>query len=514
MKGIPTQNVKTMASISIVILAIVFLHWESFRWLYSQWTTDKAYLHGFLVPLVSLYLVWCKKDFLLSIPLKPSRLLGYFAICLCFLALLVGRIGAVVQIEALSFFLMIPSCLLLLFGWQHLKALLVPIFYLQFMIPWMDPILEKLHRPFQLISATISTALLGLKYPVYSDDLFIYLPNISMVVAQECSGINFLISVIAIGLPLVYLSQKTWFRATSVIIIGCVLAVLSNGLRIAIAGYCGQNYGPNFLHGPSHILQGLFVSWVGWIGIFAVNWLVGKIPFKNGAPEYYLSDRWHRHKTTPFPSSENTDSVHFHISALSLLLFGFTVYINFFAMPRPVALNPPLQQFPAEINGWQGEQSDWIKGQKLFHDLDDNLGRAYHDRSGNIVYLFIGYYQRQDNDNRLVSNLSGALYNHAETVSVSQGQSSFQGVSSFLSSNDENFGTLFWYQFPAQLKMTDRMQIKLHVLESGLLQRQNNGAIILLATPKNICNDGDKKSLNILQSFAADLAPVMSKFLQ
>lgn len=513
-RDIAPLNNRVLASIIILILASVFLYWGNMHWLYSQWITDKAYSHGFFVPLISLYLVWSKKDFLLSVPPKPSKLLGYLSVGLCLLLLLIGRAGAVVQIEALSFFLMIPSCILLLYGWQHLKTLFFSILYLQLMIPWMDPILEKMHRPFQIVSAAIGTTLLKLKYPVYHDDIHIYLPNISMVVARECSGISFLISVIAIGLPLVYLSQKTWFRATIIIIIGCILTVLSNGLRIAIAGYCGQNYGPALLHGPAHIFQGWFVAWFGWIGLFVVVWLFDKIPYKNGEPEYYLYERWRRNENNPHSSSENVRSLRFHFSALLILFFNFAIYLNFLAMPKAVTLNVPLQQFPTEINGWQGIQSDWLGENVFFPKLDNDLSRVYHDQSGNSVYLFVGYYQKQDNDKRLVSYLSKPLYNNAETIAISPGHSSYQAVLSSPSGGMvSDFKTLFWYQFPDKLKMTDRLQVKLHLLKSGILQRQNNGAIILLATPKGSIKDSNIKSITAMQSFAADLAPVMNEFL-
>ena len=512
-RDIPWLNNGVLLSITALILTSVFLYWVNMHWLFSQWITDKAYSHGFFVPLISLYLVWSKKDFLLSVPPEPSKLIGYLSVAICLLLLLIGRTGAVVQIEALSFFLMVPSCILLLYGWPHLKTLFFSILYLLLMIPWLDPILDKMHRPFQIVSAAIGTALLELKYPVYSDDLFIHLPNISMVVAKECSGINFLISVIAIGLPLVYLSQKTWSRAIIVIVIGCILTVLSNGLRIAIAGYYGHNYGPELLHGPAHIFQGWSVAWVGWIGLFVANWLFGKIPYKNKEPEYYLYERWRRNENNPRSTSEDVHSLQFHFLTLLALFFSFAVYLNFFAMPKAVTLNAPLQQFPIEINGWKGVQSDWLGEQVFFPKGDNDLSRVYHDQSGNSVYLFVGYYQKQDNEKRLVSYLSKPLHNNTEIAVISPGPSSYQVVLSSLSVGMSDFKTLFWYQFPAKLKMTDRLQVKLHVLKSSILQRQNNGAIILLATPESSVKDNDMKSIMAMQSFAADLAPLVNEFI-
>lgn len=507
----PLQILKVVASITAFILATIFLYWQNFQWLYSQWTNDKAYSHGFLVPLVSLYVAWLHRDFLLTFPPKPLKLPGYLSVCLCLLLLLIGRVGAFVQFEALSFFLIIPSCVLLLFGLQHLKLLFFPIIYLQFMIPWLDPILEKIHTPFQVVSAIIGTTFLKIIYPVHRDDLFIYLPNISLVVAEECSGINFLISVIAVGFPLVYFFQKTWPRAVSVIIIGSILTLFFNGLRVAIAGYCGQNYSPELLHGPGHIFQGWLVAWIGWVGLLIVSWLFRKIPYNRGEPKCHLYERLGHNEFEIHPLLNDRRPFQFHFFTLLFLLFGFSFYINYLAIPKPVPLRTPLSQLPAEFADWKGTQNNRIGIDKFFPSLDDELSREYRDSSGNSVYVFVGYFQKQDNEKKMVSYLSKPLHNNTETISVQQNHSSFQAIFSSQSVNLSNLAVLFWYQFPDEIKIISRLHVKLHTIRSGILQGRTNGAIILLATPEESYKG---KSLTILQSFATDFEPFINKFIK
>jgi len=500
-------------AIALVAILIPFLYLPTLQWLVQIWSNDEQFSHGFLVPLVSFYLIWSIRDWLIQIPIKSSLLGGCVLIFCSLLLLLIGRSGAFMHAEGISLFLFLPGVILFLLGWDFLKVLGMPLFYLQFMIPWLDPFFERIQPLFQVISAKIAINLLALKYPVFADNLHIYLPNISFIVARECSGINFLVTILAIGLPLVYLTQKTWTRALSILGIACLLSILSNGLRVAIAGVMGEEYGPDMLHGPAHIFEGWFVAWVGWVGLFLTNWLFKKIAYKNGEPKYYLYERWRSNKNAFRSSSENFPSFRRHFSTLLCLLLAFAVYLNFLAMPKAMDLKAPLQQLPANIAGWQGSPSDWLDENNFFPNLDEECSRVYRDQSGNMVYLFIGYYQKQDNEKRLVSYLSGRLHNNSKTVTISQGQSSFDAVLSSLSKERANFTTLFWYQFPDKLKMTDRLQAKLHLLQSGILQRQNNGAIILLAAPKGSGNDNDMKSLTTLQTFAAELAPIIDTFL-
>lgn len=508
------KNRYLFLAISLLTILIPLLYYPTLKWLVQIWSTDEQYSHGFLVPLISLYLIWSVRDCLKQIPIKASLVWGGILILASLLLLLLGRSGAFIHAEGISLFFFLPGVVLFLLGREFLKVLGMALFYLQFMIPWLDPFFEKIQPLFQFISAKIAISLLALKYPVFADNLNIHLPNISFFVARECSGINFLVTIVAIGLPLVYLTQKTWTRALAIMGIACLLSILSNGLRVAIAGVMGEEFGPEMLHGPAHIFEGWFVAWVGWIGLFVANWLFGKIPYKNGEPKHHLYERWKNNKNTFRSTSVNVRAFRFHLSALTFLLLCFAAYLNFLAIPRAVALATPLQDFPVKIADWKGIHSDWFGGNKFFPKLDSELSRVYRDQSGKTVYLFIGYYQKQDNEKRLVSYLSKPLHNKAKPLAILQGQSSFDVVLSSMSINKSNFTTLFWYQFPNKLKMTDRLQVKQNILQSGILQRQNNGAIILFATPNASGNDNDKKSIMILKSFATDLDPFIDEFLQ
>jgi EpsI family protein len=507
------KNRYLFLAILLLTVLIPLLYYPTLKWLVQIWSTDEQYSHGFLVPLISLYLIWSVRDCLKQIPIKASLVWGGLLILASLLLLLLGRSGAFIHAEGISLFFFLPGAVLFLLGWEFLKVLGMAIFYLQFMIPWLDPFFEKVQPLFQFISAKIAISLLALKYPVFADNLNIHLPNISFFVARECSGINFLVTIVAIGLPLVYLTQKTWTRALAIMGIACLLSILSNGLRVAIAGVMGEEFGPEMLHGPAHIFEGWFVAWVGWIGLFVANWLFGKIPYKNGEPKHHLYERWKNNENTLQSTSENVRAFRFHLSALTFLLLCFATYLNFLAIPRAVALATPLQDFPVKIGDWQGVHSSWLGENKFFPKLDSELSRVYRDQSGKTVYLFIGYYQKQDNEKRLVSYLSKPLYNNAKIITISDSSMPFEAASASMLKNKSNYATLFWYQFPNKLKMADRLQVKLHVLQSGIFQRQNNGTIILLATPRGAGSDSDMKSLLTLQTFAAELAPAVENFL-
>ena len=61
--------------------------------------------------------------------------------------------------------------------------------------------------------------------------------------------------------------------------IGVIIGILANGVRVALICVWAYYYGGYNIHGPLHILQGLFVSIVGFIFLFILAWFLPKIPF-------------------------------------------------------------------------------------------------------------------------------------------------------------------------------------------------------------------------------------------
>ena len=127
------------------------------------------------------------------------------------LMLVAGRLASVVILQDFSLPLMLAGLVLLLLGWAYLKALAPVIGYLVFMIPLFAEGSASVNWPFQLLSANIGIwvlQLLGLS--AYRDAQFILLPTVTLEVADVCSGVRFLLYVVAVGLPLAYVMLGTW----------------------------------------------------------------------------------------------------------------------------------------------------------------------------------------------------------------------------------------------------------------------------------------------------------------
>jgi len=485
-KHLPPALSKQILLTSLLLtlsLALSLLYHESIDWLFSIWH-EKAYSHGFLVPLISLYLVWEQRERFGSLPTNPAYWAGSFVILSCLAMLLASRFSAIIQIEALSLFFIIPGVILLLCGEKILRAAVLPWLYLSFMIPWLDPLLTRIQHPFQLASSLMGATLLNFFFPVYRNGVYIQLPNITMEVAAECSGVNFFISILAVGIPLVYLTQRTWAKALLVLVVGCILTMLSNGLRVALAGVMGQCYGPELLHGPGHIFQGWFVAWFGWIGLFLFNWLIAKYS-KETSP--VLHERW----KLSIPPSVKGGALQPHFSkrifCVATIFFLCYETVSYIA-PRPISLPAALSSLSLHQGEWHGLDESWLEGESFFPRADTSLTRLYRTTSGSEeVYLFIAYYEQQSEQKRLVSQYSRPLHKGADTIAI---QGALPNGLPLVASRGEltlrntQYNTIFWYQFPGHVIAPGRNKARVSALTNGIFTHQNAGAIVLLATPK------------------------------
>jgi EpsI family protein len=344
------------------------------------------------------------------------------------------------------------------------------------------------------------------------DGTFIYLPDISLSVAKACSGVNFFISVTAIGVLLAYLTQKSWKRVGVVLVAGGAVTILANGIRVALAGTMGQEYGVAMLHGPGHILRGWFVAQVGWVGIFFINWLIAKIPHPSSLPLY---ERWREKSDTPAGTSAPADREAGKAPLVVLVVFlvCFGGYLNFYAMPRQTGLSVDLAGVPLHIGQWKGRAVTWLKSKKYFPGVNQEILRNYRTPSGRSVYLYVGYFTHQAVDARLVSYHARPLFKNTRKsdIAVSVNDPLQVNLSTPVISSVP-YKVLSWYQF-VDGELADARKAKIKGIVDALIHRRNNGAVILVALPAS----GGDTQVGIpddLAAFSQLIAPILQNIIK
>jgi exosortase len=242
--------------------------------LVNDWSIDENYSHGFIVVPIALYFVWERRNQLFAAARRPSA--SGLVIVLGSLGLLIaGVLGAEVFTTEVSLLGTIAGCVLFLLGFAHLRLLLFPIAFLLLMVPLPAIIFNQITFPLQLIASWCGeSALTMLQIPVLREGNVIHLANTTLEVAEACSGIRSLISLLTLGLVYGHFSDsRTSIR--SVLAISAVpVAIITNGLRVAGTGAAAHFIGADAAHGFFHTFSGWLVFVTAFLILFVIHRLL------------------------------------------------------------------------------------------------------------------------------------------------------------------------------------------------------------------------------------------------
>uniref|UniRef100_A0A0Q9YLZ5 Transmembrane exosortase EpsH n=2 Tax=Candidatus Berkiella cookevillensis TaxID=437022 RepID=A0A0Q9YLZ5_9GAMM len=208
-------------------LTVLVLFHESFGTLWQKWMTSGTYAHGFLIPIVSLYLIWLKKDEVASLTVKPTAW-GLLPIVACILLWQAGKFAYVLIVQQLSVVTLLIALVYLFLGRKIFQSLWFPLAYLYFCIPFGNFLIE----PLQNLTAFITVKALMLSgISVYAEGWNITTSRGSFEVAAACSGIRYLIASIALGIIFAHFAYRTFWRKTLFIGLCIVIPLVGNGIR-------------------------------------------------------------------------------------------------------------------------------------------------------------------------------------------------------------------------------------------------------------------------------------------
>ncbi|HVP40127.1 MAG TPA: exosortase/archaeosortase family protein [Candidatus Saccharimonadales bacterium] len=229
------------------------------RDLWSDWAHDDNYSHGFLVPLVTGYLLWTRRAALRAAPLRTDvRALWLLAPSLALL--LLGTAGAEYFLQRASLVGLVGGLLWFGCGPAWARLCLFPVSFLLFAVPVPYVLYYSASFPLQQLAARAATAALtGIGIPAVRVGNTIELPNTSLEVAEACSGLRSLVSLLAMGALFGRFGQdraaKRWVLFLSTI----PIAILGNALRVFVTGLGVYLGGPRWAEGAVHEAMGLLV---------------------------------------------------------------------------------------------------------------------------------------------------------------------------------------------------------------------------------------------------------------
>jgi exosortase len=250
--------------------------------LVHDWGVDENYSHGFLIIPLAAYLAWERRGLLAPLTVRPSGW-GLAIVAGSIAVLLAGLLGAELFLSCIAMIGTIIGAVIFVLGWQHLRALAFPIAVLLLMIPIPAIIFNQIVFPLQLVASRVGEAsLIAAGIPVLREGNIIVLANTTLEVAEACSGLRSLVSLLTLAIVYGYFTDRRPGVRVAVALASIPVAIVANGARVAGTGIAAHYYGPAVAQGFLHTFSGWMVFVAAFLMLFVVMrvvlWLVPDNP--------------------------------------------------------------------------------------------------------------------------------------------------------------------------------------------------------------------------------------------
>jgi EpsI family protein len=475
---------------------LLMLYAEPLRAMVNQWNVSPMYSYAFTVPLLSAYVAWSRRDEFARHPAVPSRVAGGLVVVAALALLVLGGLAAIQVLQQFAFLVMLVGIVLWVFGRTHLRLAAPALAYLLFMVPFWDAFTEPLHQPFQNNSAAIGGAMMQVVgVPLYREGIVIALPNVTIEVARQCSGVNYLIAVLALALPLSVLRLHGWGRRALLVGSALLIAGLANGLRVALIGTLAYLELGSPLHGPLHVLHGLFVAGVGYVALFA-GLHVLESRQAAGAPRAAGPEARRRAASWPIRDA----------AGLAVLVWAL-VFVGTSPRSVPVALAMPLDSLPAHLGTWRADNAaaEGPDGITAWNDADAQFRRRYFHPDGRSATVDVWYFESQRQSREIVNFRAAGLHQKASARRIA-----VPGGATFTANLVRLPGELgyFWYVLDGEPE-ADQYTAKMRSLWTALRSGHSNGAAVMLRTRASASDD--EGALAPLDTLAAELHAALGR---
>jgi exosortase len=245
----------------VLIAFIIIINLPALAELIRDWTLDPNYSHGFLIIPISIYLIYRKRKELVF-PSKPANQ-GIILLAIGCFGIIFGTAASEYFSTRFSLTLIITGLSLYYLGRDNFKKVWFAFFFLLFMIPIPAIIYYAATLPMQLFASKITNNILHLiGVASIRHGNIIHLPGYMLEVAEACSGLRSLSTLLALAALYGHLTLPGTIRPLILFFSAIPIAIIANIIRLtftAVGAYAvSTELAEDFLHEVSGML--VFIS--------------------------------------------------------------------------------------------------------------------------------------------------------------------------------------------------------------------------------------------------------------
>jgi exosortase D (VPLPA-CTERM-specific) len=478
--------------------------------LVRRWTTQEEYSHGFLIPLVTAWLLWTRRDVLVASIGRPAWS-GAILILLAMVMHIVGQLSAIFILSQLAFIVALLGIILSIGGFSLLRAAFVPIIFLIFAIPLPYFIDANLSLQLQLISSQLGVFFIRLfQIPVYLDGNVIDLGTYKLQVVEACSGLRYLFPLLSLSFLAAHLFHAPIWQRTLVLFSSIPITIAMNGLRIGIVGVTVDRWGPRMAEGLLHFFEGWIIFVASAFLLTAEVFLLARISGRGFLEAFWLPTAAVR--SSPEAKPERTDSIPLYSC---LLLICVTVLTGLLISNRSEMIpeRSRFVTFPASIGEWNGHPSLLEPQVEQGLALEDYILSDYSKSDSKAVNFYVAYYASQRTGESPHSPLvcipgDGWSITKLEQASYDADKSLNRAI---IERNGTKQLVYYWYEERGR-SIASEYWSKWYLLSDAITKNRSDGALVRLITtvsPNEVERDADQR----LRLFMHDMLPWLSGYL-
>jgi exosortase D (VPLPA-CTERM-specific) len=540
----PKLSPSTIIKTSALCLLLAGLYHSALTWLVvHDWARDD-FSHAYVMPLVVLYMIWNDRGELARSPSKPSWF-GLFPLVIGIGLFWLGELGGEYFTLYVSFWAVLIGLVWLHQGWGRIRILGFPLLMILMMFPPPRFLYNKISFSLQLISSRIGTALMQFYgMSAHRQGNIIDLGFAQLQVVDACSGLRSLMSLTVLGLVMAHFFKASLWKRAFLLASIAPLAVFFNSIRLTVTGVLYQTYG-------SKAAEGFFHGFSGWaifvlaLGTFLLEIrLLKRLPDKHHPPTTgnQAPSTKHRQPSTKHqapgagneaPSTKHQAPPTKHQPPSTMVHKPFTVAILMLGATLALSQGinfrekiPPTQSldgFPLQVGEWVGTRQ--YMNQAFIDDLDfsDYTIVDYRRRHGDIVNLYVAYYDSQRKGESIHSPetcLPGSGWNYKEagnmTVPVpgyNPGYSRETMTVNRAYMEKQGQQQLVYYWFPQRGRiLQSAYQLKLYTFWDALTKQRTDGALVRIITPVSEGEGPDDADAR-LSEFMRLVVPILAQYI-
>ncbi|MBW7837010.1 MAG: exosortase A [Sphingomonadales bacterium] len=370
------------------IVAIVAMFADTAASMMDTWHNSATYNHCFLIPLIAAYLTWERREIFQRTAPRP-QLLGLLLVAAAGFLWLLGRLVGVLMVEEFALVFALQGATLAIVGWTVARALILPIGFLLFMVPFGDFLVQ----PLQNLTADFVVWFLRLiGVPVFRDGVFLSTPSGEFHVAEACSGVRFLIAMIPLGVLLADMAFKSWWRRLAVVALSFAVPIVANGIRAFGIVYIAYLTDNEYATGVDHIVYGWIFFSIVTLALIFIGMSFSDKPIDAPAIDF----SW------VIPSSATPPA---KLGVITLLIAGLSAPWPWLATRAMTIAPAPLAALaaPEAAGPWrlltEVTAPSWTP---RYDGVSDELVARYQRTDGAEVTLYYGYYAIQGDAGELI----------------------------------------------------------------------------------------------------------------